>query len=397
MILASYHYKAREVLPCLLIGNVGVGKTTSVRSFAQKVAEKLNKRFVFLNELSSEELLRLSENDEELTKVFPYLEIVASHLTPEFIQGLPHKIGDTYIMNTHIMVKILRKTQGMIFIDEILNVSMKDILSALLSLTLDKIFATIRINPDTIIISAGNPPKYSSLGRELSSANLDRFYVFQVEPSLEEWIQYNKNKVHPSVIAFLKENPTVFSLEITEDMIENFESISPRRWSKFGQDLKNLLRNGNNLPLVEKFVFMSLPQQIASRFILFVKSYLVDVENLTVEQYKILNMEQKDELIKNLANRFRVKLLDVKKENKKEVEDYLNKYTQLIEYIVKEDREIANIFLKVMDISTILKQTKFSLFKELNIQWFNTIVEYSMKISEKFYKDGGDFQLKSEG
>ena len=64
------------------------------------------------------------------------------------------------------------------------------------------------LHPDTIIISAVNGGKYGSEYQvgELDPAELDRWTVYDVDPTIEDWLTWAKDVVHPVMWNFINQN-----------------------------------------------------------------------------------------------------------------------------------------------------------------------------------------------
>lgn len=95
-----------------------------------------------------------------------------------------------------------------LFLDEI-DRAQPQIKQALMELTDSrKIFGKI-LHPGTIIMSAVNGGKYGAEYQvgELDPAELDRWVVFDVEPTVLDWLDWAKDKVHPTMHSFIELHP----------------------------------------------------------------------------------------------------------------------------------------------------------------------------------------------
>lgn len=355
-----------QTLPCLLLGNIGIGKTEQVKSFAANIAKDLRKKLVNLNDLDLSNIHQSDINEN----TFLFLNLNATHLTPEFLEGIPSKNSDNFIMLPPIYIKFFQKYNGIIFIDEITNTP-KHLQATLLKLILEKIAGFTKIRDDTIIIAAGNKVQDSTLANLLSSATLDRFFIFHVHSDFDEWVEYCKrnNNYNSMIIHFLQQHQEYFSFTITDNDLENYFSISPRKWYYIMQAINNM-----NDKDIDIFLKSQLRQDIYDQFLLFKESYIPNVQEITVDEYKTLNNEQKDRVIENIAKYLQT--CDINKLNDK-------RFTELIQYLYQYDREHLSLFCE-----TFLTKEYFLNFIKIykDVSFAKTLINYSKELIEKKIK-----------
>jgi preprotein translocase subunit Sec61beta len=104
----------------------------------------------------------------------------------------------------------------------------------------------ITIHPDTIVIAAINGGEHGSQYQvhEMDPAELDRYTVFDVEPTIEDWLAWGKDNVAALTWDFINNNRT--HLEHTGDFEPNKVYPSRRSWDRLDStaDAAGLLSEG---------------------------------------------------------------------------------------------------------------------------------------------------------
>ena len=90
----------------------------------------------------------------------------------------------------------------------------------------------ITIHPDTIVVAAINGGEHGSQYQvhEMDPAELDRYTVFDVEPTVEDWLAWGKDNVSTLTWDFINNNRT--HLEHTGDFEPNKVYPSRRSWDR---------------------------------------------------------------------------------------------------------------------------------------------------------------------
>jgi len=104
-----------------------------------------------------------------------------------------------------------------------------------------KIFGNY-LHPDTVVVAAVNGGEHGSQYQvgEMDPAELDRWTVFDVEPTTEDWLDWAKNNTETVIWDFINQNRS--HLEHNEDFEPNKVYPSRRSWVRlndclFGGDL----------------------------------------------------------------------------------------------------------------------------------------------------------------
>ncbi len=206
-----------QALNIMIWGAPGIGKSISIKEFTEE------ENIGFLD-------TRLSQLDSIDLRGFPKLdgEGYADFVPFKNVLPIPEIHGD----------------KGILFLDEV-NLASIDVMKAGYQLLTEKKIGGYTLPPLWRIVLAGNRPEDApGLIRDLPEPLKNRVYHFTVNPprtdearqDLFTW-QY-KNKVHPSIIAFLKMNPAHIH-DMTHARTENAWP-SPRSWVMASDAIKNM-------------------------------------------------------------------------------------------------------------------------------------------------------------
>jgi MoxR-like ATPase len=190
----------------LLLGAPGIGKSDIVRHVAKKIAEAKGLTLIDYKDLiikhpRLDELIAQREEEIRANKPiqewkYPYFIYHDTRLTevePSDLLGVPSVVrrDHTPVYTAYVPLawaRILSVFPGLLFLDELTNVQRSDVISAAFKILLDRSAGEIKFHDDVIIVSAGNPPRYSAVARPLPAPLINRMLVIEVEPpTLESW------------------------------------------------------------------------------------------------------------------------------------------------------------------------------------------------------------------
>ena len=161
-----------------------------------------------------------------------------------------------------------------LFLDEI-DRATTEVRQGIFELTDSRKLAGWTLHEDTIIIAAVNGGEHGSQYQvnEMDPAELDRWTVFDVEPTVEDWLDWGKDNVHTVMWDFINQNRA--HLEHSDDFEPN--KVYPSRRSN--KRLNDCLASANlYVKEADQTVFFTLAQsfcglEYAVSFLDFFKSY----------------------------------------------------------------------------------------------------------------------------
>lgn len=171
-----------------------------------------------------------------------------------------------------------------LFLDEV-DRATTEVRQGIFELTDSRKIAGWTLHEDTIVIAAVNGGEHGSQYQvnEMDPAELDRYTVFDVEPSVEDWLDWGKNNVAGIVWDFINQNRQ--HLEHTDDYEPNKVYPSRRSWKRLNDclDKGGLLEEAS--PLLFNLATGFVGFEAAVTFNDFVKNYerVVTVEDVLVD------------------------------------------------------------------------------------------------------------------
>jgi hypothetical protein len=194
-------------LPILLRGRHGVGKSQVVYQIAD-------------------------------TRELPVVERRASQMTEGDLLGLPDT-ADTEIngrkattWNAPDWLVTACEQPVLLFLDEVDRATL-EVRQGLFELTDSRKLNGWHLHPDTLIVAAVNGGEHGAQYQvgEMDPAELDRWTVFDVEPTVEDWLKWANERVNVIVWDFINHNHA--HLEHAGDYEPNKVYPSRRSWERF--------------------------------------------------------------------------------------------------------------------------------------------------------------------
>lgn len=191
--------------PVLLRGRHGVGKSTVVYQFADSVHMQV-------------------------------VERRASQMTEGDLVGLPIVEGNSTRFNPPDWFKKACDEPVVLFLDEIDRATI-EVRQGIFELTDSRKLNGYGLHPGTMVFAAINGGEHGDQYQvgEMDPAELDRWTVFDVEPTTEDWLDWGKDNVSPVVWDFINNNR--IHLEHTDDFEPNKVYPSRRSWERLSQCL----------------------------------------------------------------------------------------------------------------------------------------------------------------
>ena len=194
-------------LPVLIRGRHGVGKSEVVYQVAAKMGYPVVERRA--SQMTEGDLVGLPDTDNN--------ELIGGYKSTSFCPP------DWFL--TAVAEPVV------LFFDEV-DRAVPEVRQGLFELMDSRKLNGITIHPDTVVVAAINGGEHGSQYQvhEMDPAELDRYTVFDVEPTVEDWLSWGKDNVETAVWDFINNNRT--HLEHTGDFEPNKVYPSRRSWKR---------------------------------------------------------------------------------------------------------------------------------------------------------------------
>ena len=166
----------------------------------------------------------------------PVVERRASQMTEGDLVGLPKTDGDVTSFCAPDWLADACSRPVLLFLDEV-DRAIPEVRQGIFELTDSrKIFGNY-LHADTVVVAAVNGGEHGSQYQvgEMDPAELDRWTVFDVEPTTEDWLDWAKSNVEGEVWDFINQNRS--HLEHNEDYEPNKVYPSRRSWKRLNDCL----------------------------------------------------------------------------------------------------------------------------------------------------------------
>jgi len=167
----------------------------------------------------------IKESDPNLGD-FPLIDRRLSQLTEGDIIGLPSTDGEVTRFNPPDWYKQACNKPACLFLDE-LNRATPEVMQAAFQIVLDRTLNGQSLHPQTRVFAAVNDSGAYTVN-EIDPALLDRFWVVDLNPDVDDWLTWARNVgIHDHITGFIAANPKFL------DPHKNVEpgAVSPSRRS----------------------------------------------------------------------------------------------------------------------------------------------------------------------
>ena len=166
----------------------------------------------------------------------PVVERRASQMTEGDLVGLPSVDGDRTSFNPPDWFKQACEEPVVLFLDEV-DRAVLEVRQGIFELTDSRKLNGHHLHPDTVVFAAVNGGEHGEQYQvnEMAPAELDRYSVWDIEPTVEDWLSWAKKNVDGVIWDFINQNHN--HLEHNGDYEPNKVYPSRRSWDRLDKVL----------------------------------------------------------------------------------------------------------------------------------------------------------------
>ena len=167
----------------------------------------------------------------------PVVERRASQMTEGDLVGLPSIDGDRTSFNPPDWFKVACEEPVVLFLDEV-DRAVQEVRQGIFELTDSRKLNGHHLHPETVVFAAVNGGEHGEQYQvnEMDPAELDRYSVWDIEPTVEDWLSWAKENVDQLVWDFINQNRD--HLEHKGDYEPNKVYPSRRSWDRLNKVLE---------------------------------------------------------------------------------------------------------------------------------------------------------------
>ena len=243
----------------------------------------------------------------QLAKTFnlPVVERRASQMTEGDLVGLPSINANATAWNPPNWFKYACQNACVLFFDEV-DRATTEVRQGLFELTDSRKLNGFKLHEDTVIFAAINGGDHGANYQvsDMDPAELDRYTVFDLEPTVEDWLAWAKSRVETIVWDFVNQNRN--HLEHNDDVEPNKVYPSRRSWDRFNSSVNDTGLLEKASPVLYHLATSFLGMEAAVAFNDFVQNYerQVTVEdvlnNKAVEMTKDFGVNEHNAMVEKL-------------------------------------------------------------------------------------------------
>jgi len=166
----------------------------------------------------------------------PVVERRASQMTEGDLVGLPSIDGNRTSFNPPDWFKTACEEPVCLFLDEVDRATL-EVRQGIFELTDSRKLNGHHLHPDTIVFAAINGGEHGEQYQvnEMDPAELDRWSVWDIDPTVEDWLSWGKENVDALIWDFINQNRS--HLEHKGDIEPNKRYPSRRSWKRLNDVL----------------------------------------------------------------------------------------------------------------------------------------------------------------
>ncbi len=243
----------------------------------------------------------------QLAKTFnlPVVERRASQMTEGDLVGLPSINANATAWNPPNWFKYACQNACVLFFDEV-DRATTEVRQGLFELTDSRKLNGFKLHEDVLIFAAINGGEHGANYQvsDMDPAELDRYTVFDLEPTVEDWLTWAKERVNSVVWDFINQNRN--HLEHNDDTEPNKVYPSRRSWDRFNSTVNETGLLEKASPVLYHLASSFVGMEAGVAFNDFVQNYdrQVTVEdvlnNKAVEMTKDFGVNEHNALVEKL-------------------------------------------------------------------------------------------------
>lgn len=372
-IVRMYKSEMNDVRTTLiLLGGSGIGKTTSVREAAKKIAQELGREYVEYSDKKARQMLGRGFVDSEGKKVeqldpakhFVFVDFRLTECEPSDLIGVPQydpELQATFFAPM-LWTIVLSKCPGILFLDELTNTGRDDLVSIAYKIVEDRKVGFTELHPDVMVIAAGNRVEDSSIARMLPAPLTNRLTVIKLGAStVDEWKDFMDDRYGNAwdrrTYFFLKrfENDNYLYQPVKE--VETLDAFpTPRSWTRLARYMHKGFTDLDT-------IFGCIGEEVGQKLHAFLKTN-VDLDEILSDpkKYTALTIDGKFMLTSMLVTYITNNL-----ENKAGIQRVL----QLFDVMVSDNRELAVVLLTGLE-------------KKIRTKFITHVINYKPAYGELF-------------
>jgi len=225
----------------------------------------------------------------------PVVERRASQMTEGDLIGLPSIQGNSTNWNPPNWFKFACQNPCILFFDEVDRATL-EVRQGLFELSDSRKLNGHKLHEDVLIFAAVNGGEHGANYQvsDMDPAELDRYTVFDLEPTVEDWLTWGKDNVSQIVWDFINQNRQ--HLEHSGDIEPNKVYPSRRSWDRFNKTVSNSGLLDEASPALYQLANAFLGMEAAVSFNDFVQNYdrQVTVEDVLTGKAPEMTKDFKD-------------------------------------------------------------------------------------------------------
>ena len=286
-------------------GPHGIGKSEIVKQYAASLQEPLTISFG-------------KEDYRGCKNIYEVLDRRASQMTEGDLLGLPKIDGDSTKFLPPDWYMIACKIPVVLFFDELDRATL-EVRQGLFQLGCSREMNGFKLHDDTILFCAINGGEHEQAGNylvnNLDPAEQDRWFIVDLQPTVQEWLDWAENKVVPEIFTFIdgRKNEEENHLEHHGEFQPNKVYPSRRSWFRLSKALENVkedfgtIKDASEQPWLLPLIYGFVGLEASSEFFEHVKTfkYTVTPEDIfekgKAELVKDFTIEEFTDLMKRMV------------------------------------------------------------------------------------------------